>query len=167
MCGGVIGFDLSKSAIDAAAKRVHRMGVLNALFSVAGIYTMPIADESADAVISIFAPCAEEEFLRVLRPGGILIAVGAGEDHLLGLKRAVYDRVYKNEERADLPDVLQAVEKRELRFDIELSDNQTIKDLFSMTPYYYRTGEQDMAKLDALSDLRTEIHVFVDVYKKQ
>lgn len=162
----VVGFDLSKSAIDAAAKRVRRKAISNALFSVAGIYTMPLADACADAVISIFAPCAEQEFLRILRPGGILVAVGAGEDHLLGLKRAVYDQVYKNEERADMPHLLQPIDKKELRFDIELPDNQTVKDLFSMTPYYYRTGEQDMVKLDVLSTLRTEVHVFIDVYRK-
>ena len=162
----VIGFDLSKSAIDAAAKRVRRNGISNALFSVAGIYSMPLADGCADAIISLFAPCADQEFLRVLRPGGVLVAVGAGEDHLLGLKRAVYDRVYKNEERADMPHLLQSIDKKEIRFTIDLPDNQTIRDLFSMTPYYYRTGEQDMAKLDALSSLRTEVHVFVDVYRK-
>lgn len=166
VCEAVVGFDLSKSAIDAAAKRVRRRGISNALFSVAGIYSMPLADGCADAVVSLFAPCAEEEFLRILRPGGVLVSVGAGEEHLLGLKRAVYDQVYKNEERADTPRILRQIDKNELRFDIELSDSQTIRDLFSMTPYYYRTSEQDMAKLDALSSLRTEVHVFVDVYRK-
>ena len=162
----VIGFDLSKSGIEAAAKRARREDLGNALFSVAGIYTMPVADRCADAVISLFAPLAEQEFLRVLGDGGILVAVGAGKDHLLGLKRAVYDEVYRNEERADLPQTLVPIDKRELRFEIEVEDNQTIKDLFSMTPYYYRTGERDMAKLDRLSKLRTEVHVFVDVYRK-
>ena len=163
----VIGVDLSKSGIDAAAKRARRLKLKNALFAVAGIYGMPVADECADAVVSLFAPCAEQEFLRVLRPGGILVAVGAGEDHLLGLKRAVYDRVYKNEERADMPKNLVPIEKKEIKFEIDLPDSQTVKDLFSMTPYYYRTGERDMEKLNALSSLSTEVHVFVDVYRKK
>lgn len=162
----VIGFDLSKSGIDAAAKRAKRGGLTNALFAVAGIYSMPLVDSCADAVLSLFAPCAEEEFLRVLRPGGILVAVGAGEDHLLGLKKAIYDEVYKNADRADMPKTLLPIEKKELRFNIALSDNAAIRDLFSMTPYYYRTSERDLAKLEALSELRTEVHVFVEVYRK-
>lgn len=162
----VIGLDLSKSGVDAAAKRAKRGGLTNALFSVAGIYSMPLADGCASAVLSLFAPCAEEEFLRVLRPGGILVAVGAGEDHLLGLKRAVYDEVYKNADRADMPKTLLPVDKKELRFPITLSDNAAIRDLFSMTPYYYRTSERDLTKLDVLSELETEVHVFVEIYRK-
>lgn len=163
----VVGFDLSKSGVDAAAKRARRLGISNSLFAVAGIYAMPLRDASADAVLSIFAPCAEEEFLRILAPGGILVAVGAGEDHLLGLKQAVYDRVYKNTERADMPKSMTLLDRQELRFEICLSDNASIRNLFSMTPYYYRTGERDLAKLDSLTELRTEVDVFVEVYRKE
>ncbi len=165
-CEAVLGLDLSKFGVDAAAKRARRMGLLNALFAVAGIYSIPLEDGCADSVVSIFAPCAENEFLRILRPAGILVAVGAAEDHMLGLKRAVYDSVYKNTDRADMPQCLALVDKRELRFDIAVDSNAAIRDLFSMTPYYYRTGERDLAKLYALSSLTTEVHVFVDVYRK-
>ena len=164
--GGVIGFDLSKTGIDAAAKRARRKQIGNVLFGVAGIYSMPLADDSVDAVVSLFAPCAEEEFYRILRPGGILVAVGAGEDHLLGLKRAVYDEVYKNTRREDLPTRLAAVEEKELKYQIRLDDPTLIRDLFSMTPYYYRTGEQDLEKLRTLESLETEVHVFIHIYKK-
>ena len=166
VCDAVVGFDLSKSGVDAAARRATREGRGNALFSVAGIYTMPLADGCADAVTSIFAPCAEQEFLRILKRGGVLIAVGAGEDHLLGLKRALYDEVYKNTDRADMPKELTLVDKTELHYEIELSDNQVIQDLFSMTPYYYRTSEKDLEKLSALNTLRTDVHVFIEVYQK-
>jgi len=108
--GGVVGFDLSKTGIDAAAKRARRKHLENALFGVAGIYSMPLRNESVDAVVSLFAPCAEDEFCRILRHGGVLVAVGAGEDHLLGLKRAVYDEVYKNTRREDMPIQLSPVE---------------------------------------------------------
>ena len=73
-----------------AAKRAKREG-LDAFFGVAGIYTLPLQDASVDAVVSLFAPICEEEFLRVLKPGGILIAAGAGREHLGALKRVLYD----------------------------------------------------------------------------
>ena len=162
----VVGFDLSKFGIDAAAKRARREGLSNALFAVAGIYSLPLADGCADGVISLFAPCAEDEFSRVLRSGGVVIAVGAGENHLMGLKRAIYDEVYKNTPREDMPRGMRLLEERRVTFSIELHENDAIKDLFSMTPYYYRTSETDLAKLDGLTHLETEVDVTLSVYQK-
>ena len=162
----VVGFDLSKFGIDAAAKRARREGLGNVLFSVSGIYSMPLRDGCADGIVSLFAPCAEEEFSRVLRSGGVVIAVGAGEDHLLGLKRAIYREVYKNTPREDMPKSMQLLEEKRVSFSIFLESNDTIRDLFSMTPYYYRTSEEDLAKLAALERLETEVDVIVSVYQK-
>ena len=162
----VLGVDLSRDGVDAAAKAARVENKQNG-FLVASLFSMPVKDSSLDAVVNIFAPCAEEEFLRILAPGGILVAVGAGEDHLLGLKQAIYDRVYKNTERADMPKSMTLLDRQELRFEICLSDNASIRNLFSMTPYYYRTGERDLAKLDSLTELRTEVDVFVEVYRKE
>lgn len=162
----VVGFDLSKFGIDAAAKRARREGLGNVLFSASGIYSMPLRDGCADGIVSLFAPCAEEEFSRVLRSGGVVIAVGAGEDHLLGLKRAIYSEVYKNTPREDMPKSMQLLEEKRVSFSISLESNDTIRDLFSMTPYYYRTSEEDLAKLAALERLETEVDVIVSVYQK-
>jgi 23S rRNA (guanine745-N1)-methyltransferase len=96
------GFDLSKDAVMTAAKAAKRDG-LTAAYAVASVFELPVRDGCADGVLNIFAPCAEGEYCRVLKDGGVLIVVGAGEKHLLGLKRAIYDEVYVNEGRADLP----------------------------------------------------------------
>lgn len=165
-CPFVFGCDLSKFGIDAAAKRARRKGMQNALFAVSGLYELPLRDQSASGVVSIFAPCAEDEFLRVLAPGGVLITAAAGENHLLGLKRAVYDEVYKNTVREDMPRQMRCLEEKRISFSICLEDNNTIRDLFSMTPYYYRTGEKDLEKLAALTRLETEVDVTVSVYQK-
>ena len=165
-CEILIGFDLSKTSIEAAAKRAKREGTENAFFAVSGIYDMPLADSSADTVVSIFAPCAEEEFSRVLKEDGLLIVVGAGEDHLLGLKRAVYETTYKNTERVDMPSGMRLLEEQRVAYTIELFDNKSIMDLFSMTPYSYRTGERDIQKLRELDRLTTEVDVTVRVYQK-
>ena len=162
----VIGFDLSKFGIDAAAKRARRAKVDNLFFAVAGIYDMPLRDACADAVISIFAPCAEQEFDRVLKRSGVVIAVGAGEEHLLGLKRAVYAEVYKNAPREDMPQGMKLLEEKRVSFMAHIEGNDAIHDLFSMTPYYYRTSESDLAKLSNLDRLATEVDVTVSVYQK-
>lgn len=160
-----LGVDLSKTAIDAAAKRANRTGS-GAAFLVGGIFSLPIASGSAAAVLNLFAPCAEEEFSRVLRDGGILIVVGAGEDHLFGLKKAVYDVPYKNEPRADLPTGMTLLERRRVTYTATLSSGELIRALFSMTPYAFRTSREDMEKLNALDYLETEVDVEICVYRK-
>ena len=160
----VIGLDLSKRGITHAAKEAKREA-LSAFFCVGGIFDLPLSDESADAVVSLFAPVAEAEFLRVLKPGGVLILVGAGTDHLYSLKRVLYDSPYKNEARADAPTGMKRIEHVQLSYGAEL-DATALQSLFAMTPYYYRTSKAGCARLDATDTLVVEVDVDVDVYEK-
>ena len=162
---GVIGFDLSKFGVETAAKRTKMRD--NAFFGVAGIYDMPLIDGCANGVISIFAPCANEEFDRVLTKDGALIVACAGKHHLLGLKEAVYENAYQNDEREDMPTDMSLTLEKRVSYDITLTDNRQITDLFYMTPYYYRTGERDMEKLKGLDSLTTPVDILVRVYHKK
>lgn len=161
----VLGFDLSRDAIASASKSAMRLGLENAEFFVGGIYALPVREGSADAIVNIFAPCAEGEFTRILKPGGRLIEVVAGRDHLLGLKRAVYDVVYANEPRADMPQNMRLSDTHRLSYTIELESPEAIRSLFSMTPYSYRTSERDMQRLLSLERLTTEVEVDIYVYE--
>lgn len=158
----VIGFDLSKPAVEAAAK----LKMPNTFFAVAGINAMPLRDSSVGAVTNIFAPCFEEEFCRVLKKDGVLILVGAGPRHLMGLKKAIYEETPLNTERADLPRNMKLVEKSRLSYEITLLSKEEISDLFSMTPYSYRTSRESVEKLSALGSLVTEVEFDFYVYKK-
>jgi len=161
----LVGFDLSRAGIDYAARRAKQRQT-HAGFAVASLFDMPIKSESVDAVVNLFAPCAEEEFLRVLKPGGILLLVGAGERHLMGLKQAIYENPYANAGRADLPRGMALLEKKLLRYEITVEGGEMIAALFSMTPYYWRTSEQDRAKLDPLERLTTEVEFDLFVFRK-
>jgi 23S rRNA (guanine745-N1)-methyltransferase len=160
----VLGVDLSKNGIRHAAK--EPVGRTNgALFAVAGIFTLPVADASADAVVSLFAPVAEQEFLRVLKPGGILILAGAGPDHLLDLKRVLYDTPYRNAPRADLPTRMTRIEEKRVRYCFD-ADHETLQELFAMTPYFYRTSKEGIARLVETSSLATDVDAEVLIYRK-
>ncbi len=162
--GLACGFDLSRAAIEAAAKR----RLENAFFAVAGINAMPLASERISVLTNIFAPCFEAEFARVLKPGGALIIAAAGERHLLSLKDALYDTSTLNTERADLPTSLfDEVEACRLSYDFELTEHGQIADLFAMTPYYYRTGRESFERLDGLDRLTVGADFTVKVYIKR
>ena len=160
----VAGIDLSKKGITAAAKTAAREN-LSAEFAVAGIFELPVADGSMDAVVSLFAPVAEGEFCRVLRPGGVLITVGAGVAHLLALKKVLYDEVYENEPRADAPAHLPLCHRETLAFPMALSGKDA-ENLFAMTPYYYRTPQKGRERLAALTELLCGAEVDFAVYRK-
>jgi len=159
----VIGFDLSKNGIKHAAKTAR--GQENALFAVAGIFDLPIADASVDAVVSLFAPVCEAEFLRVLKPGGILLLAGAGPEHLFLLKKAIYDTPYKNELRADTPERMEKLCFERVSFDMAL-DAKALGDLFAMTPYFYRTSQSGLERLAALEQLTVNGEFDIALYRK-
>ena len=161
-----VGFDLSKFACAAAAKSATKAGRTGILYSTASVFSLPVKDESADAVVNIFAPCAENEYARVLKSGGYLFVVGAGKRHLMGLKRAIYDDTYENGERNDLPVNMKRIDTVSAACNITVNGVDDIAALFSMTPYYWRTSVADKERLAGIETLETEIEFEINVYKK-
>ena len=162
-----VGFDLSKFACSVAARQARRDGKDNLIFATASVFELPLRDGCADAITNIFAPCAEDEYARVLRDGGYLFVVGAGKEHLMGLKKAIYDDVYENGQRADLPKNMKHIACETISYEIEIVGKENIEALFSMTPYYWRTSEADREKLAALNSLKTEIEFEINIYRKE
>ena len=89
--GQLLGADISAEAVSRAARRVPE-----GIFFAASTAHLPLAPESLDLIVNIFSPFMEDEFRRVLKPGGYLLRVVPMEKHLLELKAAVYDRPYEN-----------------------------------------------------------------------
>ncbi len=161
----VLGVDLSRAGIDAAAKQAKQNGT-NAAFAVGSIFSLPVGDATCDAVTNLFAPCCESEFSRVLKENGYLVLVGAGERHLMGLKRALYENPYLNPGRADLPTQMKEIDRQRLAYTVTIVGREAIEALFSMTPYYWRTSEADRAKLNAIESLTTELDFDIFTYQK-
>lgn len=157
----VIGVDISKDALALGAKR---SGALT--LAVASVFHLPVPEHSCDMLCSIFAPYDGDAFARVLKPGGILLRAIPLENHLWELKQAVYDSPYRNEvEDYTLPG-FRLLEAQELRFRIHLPSGEDVQNLFTMTPYHYKTSAQDRAKLSTLQELDTEAEFGVLVYQK-
>lgn len=160
-----LGFDMSKHGCESASKRAKALGE-RALFCVGNIFDLPVYSECADIVVNMFAPVAHNEFYRVLRDGGHLIVASAGERHLEGLKRAIYDDVYLNE--VDIPSYedFELLRTESVLYNTTIYGRETIWALFEMTPYYHRTTLADKKKLEALDALDTTVEVDFLIYKK-
>ncbi|MBR3818967.1 MAG: methyltransferase domain-containing protein [Clostridia bacterium] len=158
----VSGVDISKDALEYASKRKSGIPL-----AVASLFDLPFADESFDAVLNIFSPEADDEFYRVLKTGGYLIRVIPLENHLLGLKTAIYDKPYLN----DVPDRetenFVCVKTSQVKMNLCLDSNEAIQNLFRMTPYYYKTGIDDQQKINNLDYLETQAEFEIRVYRKE
>ena len=169
-----LGVDLSKFAVDAAAKaaRAARLsGTSQSMtaFAVGSVFELPVADGTFDTVINVFAPCAPTEYARVLKSGGYLMVAGAGKRHLFGLKQLVYDDPYLNDPRRDLPgegDGLRLVDTRNSSFQITVEGREHIRALFSMTPYYWRTSQDGHNRIQTAEILETEVSFDFHIYQK-
>ena len=156
----VYGFDISKEMVRLAAKRG------GATYFVANLASIPVADESFDWAIHLFAPFHEREFSRILKPGGHLYSVVPGSWHLWGLKTALYDTPYLNDEALPETGLLHLNGRQKVSANITLASAQDIDAVFRMTPYYYHTSPGDKAKLEALTSLETEIEFVIGEYIK-
>ncbi len=169
----VLGIDLSKFAVDAAAKAAKRQrhpdSPPNTVFAVGSVFEMPVKEGCAYCVTNVFAPCAPEAYRKALQTGGYLVVAGAGEDHLMGLKKCIYEDPYLNEGRRDLPtedDGFVPVEKTTTRFDITVTGREDLDALFSMTPYYWRTSREGHERLSVVEQINTPVTFDFFVYKK-
>lgn len=146
--GRAAGIDLSKPSVKKAAKRCG-----GAEFAVASVYHLPVADRSVDLLVNCFSPLAAEEFGRVLRPGGRFFYVVPGPRHLWELKEALYDRPYENPEKEEAYPGFRYVDIVPVETVFTLPGPGEIRDLFHMTPYYWKTPKTGMARLEELDRL--------------
>ncbi|MCM1507590.1 MAG: methyltransferase domain-containing protein [Ruminococcus flavefaciens] len=144
----IYGIDISKTAVEMASKR-HK----NITFATASVFHIPVADSSCDSLVTVFSPYCSEEFKRVLKQNGTMFMAIPAENHLWELKKAVYDTPYKNEVKPYELDGFSFAGKKRITYKFTLESQQDIQSLFSMTPYYYRTGKQQQERLSALDSL--------------
>lgn len=159
---GIYGIDISKDALKYAAKSLK-----NSSFAVASAFSLPFAENSADCVLSVFAPSAYDEFCRVLKNDGKLIKAIPLEEHLWELKCALYKEPYKNKPEKRNDELFKLVSAEEIKYKINLTEKDDIENLFKMTPYYYKTGREDAEKLLSLGSLETTVHFGVEIYEKR
>lgn len=160
--------DIAKPAVRSAAKRARGP---RPYYAVASVYDLPVADASIDLALSVFAPLHSPEFERVLRPGGRLITVTPGPDHLDGLKAKLFSEPEPHPERGpfdgdDATTRLSRAGSQRLRFDLELADADAVADLLNMTPYAWYVSPEVRQSVVSEASLSTTIDFLVSSYER-
>jgi len=143
----VLGLDISKWAVLSAAKQDRRPN-----WVVGSNAKLPVLPGTLDRVLCMFGFPVYAEFARVLKPGGLLVQVDAGPDHLRELREIIYPSL-KPERPADLqtPAGFSRLPTETLRFSIELTSAAQISDLLAMTPHLFRASAEGRAQVAALT----------------
>ncbi|MBQ1784322.1 MAG: methyltransferase domain-containing protein [Gammaproteobacteria bacterium] len=130
--------DISREAVKRGARRSTDITWL-----VASMARLPVADASQDLLISVFSPIDWQEAARVLKPGGKILRLGPGRDHLLELRQQLYAEVrdYQDDKHIlELPETLSAESVERIRISLSLPSPQSRSDLLAMTPHGWRAS---------------------------
>ncbi|MED5388112.1 MAG: methyltransferase domain-containing protein [Pseudomonadota bacterium] len=158
-----VGVDISKFAVDAAAKRDKALTWL-----VASGARLPLFDQSQQRVFVLFTRLFTEDIARVLKPGGELVVVGTGEQHLLPLRESLYDEVRQSSFDAGkfLDERFTQIDSQELHLEWLPTDEQELHDLLAMTPHHWRAKPEAKAGIGKLVGKPMNAHFVIQRWEK-
>lgn len=159
-----IGLDISKDAILQATKRNK-----NISWIVGTNRQPPVKEESVDIIICLFGFLSAEGFTRALKPGGIIVLVDPGLNHLQELREIIYPEVKKQPSKESMQKEIPGfslLSSEQLQFKTKISSNEQIKHLLVMTPHFYRASKAGREMACALSELGITVDVNFKVLKK-
>lgn len=155
------GLDISKEAVRCAAGKYK-----DAQWLCATASHIPVADGSAALLTSLFALTAPEEFHRVLEQDGYFFQVLAAQDHLLGLKRIIYDQLtFKEKDTQPEFPGFERVQSVPIRFSFTVEGKQ-VQNLLSMTPHVFRISKNGAARLTNTPCLTDTASCMLNVFRR-
>lgn len=157
----IYGMDISKEAIRLAAGRNKEIA-----FLVASLFKLPLPDQTVEGILNVFAPACDNEFSRVLKKDGRLVTVIPGKNHLIELKSVLYDKPYVNDEKG--PELPSFVSEDQVHITniVEIQTSSDLMDLFTMTPYYWKTPKEGLERLNKLTNLKITTDFIIGIHKK-
>lgn len=156
-----VGIDISKEAVRCAAAKYK-----DSLWLTATASHLPFENDSFDCLLSMFALTMEEEYNRVLNPGGLFVQVLAGKSHLLGLKNIIYPTLVEKEKNLQ-PELtgFTLLSSETLTFDFALTEAEQVQNLLSMTPHLWRISKEAAQTLRQTTSLQDRAEVVFNLYQ--
>lgn len=152
----VVGLDISKWAVQAAARRSTDMS-----WVVGSNARLPLPDASVDRILCMFGFPVYAEFARVVKPAGRLILVEAGPDHLRELREVIYPTLKPRPQQRPVAEGFAVREAVTAQGGMTLQSQEQIADLLSMTPHLYRADVDGRARAAALTSLDVTIDALI------
>ncbi|MEL7628394.1 23S rRNA (guanine(745)-N(1))-methyltransferase [Pectobacterium aroidearum] len=156
----VYGLDVSKAAIQRAAKRYESVE-----FCVASSQRLPFRDASLDTVVKIYAPCNDAELQRTIKVGGWVVTVSPGPRHLYQLKAEVYDEVLLHPSKDEALAGFQLMDQQTLAYPMQLSGNEAAA-LLQMTPFAWRATPDVSERLRATAVFSCETDFIIRLHQR-
>ena len=160
-----IGLDISKEAIAEAAKRNKQISWI-----VGTNRQPPVEPASVDIILCVFGFQSFEGFNRTLKPGGKVILVEPGPDHLKELREIIYSKVKKSEP-ADLSHLEETgfsmVDSQALQFKTGEINKDQISHLLLMTPHFHRATQAGREAANNLKQLDLSVDVVFRILEKK
>ena len=162
----LIGLDISKWAVMAAAKQ-SRQQDLSATWVVGSNANLPVQSATLDRLLCMFGFPVMSEFARVLKPGGVLLQIEAGPNHLRELREIIYPTLKpeRSGEQA-VPEGFTAQAAETVSYSLTLNGKEAIADLLAMTPHLYRANAEGRERAAALETLAVSVDVQVIKWTK-
>lgn len=159
----MIGVDISKWAVLSAAKREKAC-----CWVVGSNANLPVLPASLDLILCLFGFPSYGEFARVLKPGGRILQVDAGADHLKELREIIYPELKPPRERdSGAPEGFEERASSTLRSTAVLGGQDPIADLLAMTPHLYRGSAEGLERAATLSTLTVTVDVVIREFERQ
>lgn len=160
-----IGLDISKPAIVEAAKRNKQI-----TWVVGTNRHPPVGSASVDIISCVFGFRSFEGFNKILKPGGKLILVEPGPDHLKELREIIYAEVRKTEPQdysGGEETGFSMVANEQLQVRAEILDNEQIDNLLLMTPHFYRASKEGREAAGNLGKLELTVDIIFRTLEKR
>lgn len=154
----VYGIDIAREGIKLAAKKYQGR------YAVASSFSLPLADQSMQVVTRIYAPDCDAELERVLAPDGQVIIVAPAENHLLGLRKMIYQDVRPHRPPPAPQDFVELGNRR-VSFPLAIPAGAMTEALLQMTPFSWRLSATLREQLIA-TGLNDEADFYLGVYTR-
>ncbi|PID60670.1 MAG: rRNA (guanine-N1)-methyltransferase [Gammaproteobacteria bacterium] len=161
----VLGIDISKPAVQAAAARCREVA-----WVVASNHRLPLEPESIDMITSLFGFEAWTHWSEQQRSGQCVLVVDAARHHLAELRELIYAerRMHAAPEHEEaLTAGYRCTLEMPFRFAMLASEPQLIGDLLLMTPHGHRAGRRGREAIEGLSALSLTGDVRLRLYRRE
>lgn len=160
--GAMIGMDISKWAVQAAAKRDRQI-----TWIVGSNARPPFLPNSINLILCAFGFPSYDVFRQILKPKGKIMMVDPAPNHLIELRQLIYPELKsRTPVQNSQAEGFHQVDSFNLTYQATVENPQAVQDLFLMTPHYFRSPPEAKITIAALKKLDFTVDISLRVLSR-